>query len=350
MLSRLVDNGGVVRQRLDTLTQQASTGLISDTYAGLGAGASVSLDLRPQMANLQTWQNNIDAVTGSMGVTQSTLSSIHSIANNFYTQLNNLNGVNVSEVDNIAASARDALKQVASFLDTKDGNVYIFSGQDSGNPPVPDPSDILTTGFYTQINAAVANLAVAGAPATAAATLAVASSNAPGTSPFSAYLSQPAAVLQPQIPAIQVGQADRRQVGMLASTNASVASNGTATTGSYMRDLLRALATIGSLSSGQLNIPDFQDLVQDTRTSMSDAMNTMEADVGVLGDMQSSLAATRKQLSDSATALTTQVSSAEDADMASTLSQISLVQTQMQASYQLIAGQSGLSLAKFISP
>jgi flagellar hook-associated protein 3 FlgL len=46
--------------------------------------------------------------------------------------------------------------------------------------------------------------------------------------------------------------------------------------------------------------------------------------------------------------LTAQASSAEDVDMAATLSQISLVQTQLQASYQLIAGQSGLSLVKFL--
>ena len=34
--------------------------------------------------------------------------------------------------------------------------------------------------------------------------------------------------------------------------------------------------------------------------------------------------------------------------MAATLSQLSLVQTQMQASYQLIAALSGLSLVKFL--
>ena len=52
--------------------------------------------------------------------------------------------------------------------------------------------------------------------------------------------------------------------------------------------------------------------------------------------------------SDTQTALTGQVSSAEDVDMAATLSQLSLVQTQMQASYQLIAGLNSLSLAKFL--
>ena len=117
-----------------------------------------------------------------------------------------------------------------------------------------------------------------------------------------------------------------------------------------MRDLLRGLATIGSLSSSQLNIPDFQDLVQDTRTSLSGAIDVMAADVGVLGNTQSSLTTTQTQLANTSDALTSQVSSAEDADMTSTLSQISLAQTQLQASYQLIATLSSLSLAKILAP
>ena len=75
MLGRLIANASVTAARLDTLTNQASTGLIGDTYAGLGTGASVSLDLRPQIANLQTWQNNVDAATGRMAVTQSALTA-----------------------------------------------------------------------------------------------------------------------------------------------------------------------------------------------------------------------------------------------------------------------------------
>ena len=74
----------------------------------------------------------------------------------------------------------------------------------------------------------------------------------------------------------------------------------------------------------------------------------MAQDAGVLGNVQSSLTATQTQLADTQTALTGQVSSAEDVDMAATLSQLSLVQTQMQASYQLIAALSGLSLVKFL--
>jgi flagellar hook-associated protein 3 FlgL len=344
-LARLIQDSATIHGRLDKLTNQASTGLIADNYAGLGTGASVSLDLRPQIASLQTWQNNVDAATGRMSVAQSSLTQMQSIAANFYAQLNNVEAVNASWVDSIAATARDALGQVASLLDTQDAGVYVFAGQDTANPPVPKPDDILTSGFYTQINAAVGGLAVNGAAATATATYNVATSNAAGTSPFSVWLSQPSAVLQANPPVVQVGQNQTEPVGIPASANglipdlpnvntvplppSTILNGPPASTGSYMRDVLRALATIGSLSSTQVNDPGFQDLVQDTRISLSGAVSSMAQDAGVLGNVQSSLTATQTQLGDTQTALTGQVSPAENVDMAATLSQLSLVQTQM---------------------
>jgi len=192
-------------------------------------------------------------------------------------------------------------------------------------------------------------LATNGASATAAATLAIGSSNAVGTSPFSAYLSQPASVLNS--PMVQVGPNSTVHTGLLASANAVAASAGTATgtsTGSYMRDLMRALATIGSMSSSQASDANFSSLVQDTRTSLNGVVSAMATDAGALGDRQTALTATQTQLSHTATALTTQVSAVQNVDMALTLSELTQTQTQLQASYQLISGENGLSLAKFL--
>ena len=346
-LTALVADSASVRQRLNTLTQQASTGLVSDTYAGLGAGASVSLELNPEIADLQTWQSNISTATGQMSVTQASMTQLQQIASDFYAQLNNLNGINTSEVDSIAASARDALQRVAGLLDAQDGGLFVFGGADTANPPVPNPSGILSSGFYTQIASAVGNLGSAGASATAAATLAVASSNATGTSPFSAYMSQPASTLQAQAPVVQTGAGQTSQVGLLASANAFVAPP-PGSAGSYVRDLMRSLATLGSLSSAQVNLSGFAALVQDTRGSLNDAINTMAGEAGALGDRQATLTATQASLSATQTALTTQVGAAQDADMAKTLSDITETQTQLQASYQVIAALSGLSLAKIL--
>jgi len=211
---------------------------------------------------------------------------------------------------------------------------------------VPNADAIASSGFFTQVQTAVAGLAANGAAATAASTLATAADNTAGVSPFSAYLSQPAASLD--APVVRTGESRDVKIGVLASANTAIASTGASTTGSYMRDLMRALATLGSLSSTQVNAPGFAALVQDTRTSLSGAIGAMAADAGVLGDTQAALSDSKATLAQTETALTGQLSSAENVDMARTLSDLSQVQTQLQASYQLIVGLNGLTLAKFL--
>ncbi|MGC8477069.1 MAG: flagellin [Acetobacteraceae bacterium] len=347
-MNTLIADAQTVRQRMDQLTQQSSTGLIAETYAGLGPGAAVSLNLHPQIAALGVWQANINAATATMGMTQTAMTQLQSIASNFRSQLDTLNGLSPSNVDSLAASARQALVQVAGLLDTTDGNTYVFGGADSTNPPVPNPDQILASGFYTQINSAVAGLAANGAAATAATTLTIANSNAAGTSPFSAYMSQPAAALQPGIPQVQTGPGQTQPVGLLASANTYAISSGSSTTGAWSRDLLRALATIGSMSSTQVGLSGFQGLVSDTYNSLTGVVGAAADEAGALGNQQSALTAEGTALSSQVTALTAQVSPAENVDMAKTLSDLSLVQTQLQSSYQLISGQTALSLVKFL--
>ena len=357
-LTKLIQDSQATHAQLNKISNQVSTGLIADNYAGLGTGAPVSLNLHPQIASMQAWQNNVDAATGRMSVAQSSLTQIQSIAANFYAQLNNVQGVNTSAIDTIAASARDALRQVAGLLDTQDGGVYVFAGQDTGNPPVLNPDQITDTtanptGFFATISSAVSLLGQPGHDAATVAQATLAAARYTGVagppSPFSNFLSKSD---PPALPSVQVGQNLTETTGLSASHNGLIPSTvddgSSTTTGSYMRDVLRGLATIGSLSSSQANVAGFQDLVQNTRTSMSGAIGAMARDAGVLGNVQSSLAATQSRLADTQTALTGQVSSAEEVDMAAALSKLTQVQTQMQASYQLIATLNSLSLAKFL--
>ena len=48
---------------------------------------------------MQTLQNNVDVATGRMSVTQTAMTAIQSIASGFYAQLNNVEGINASEVE-----------------------------------------------------------------------------------------------------------------------------------------------------------------------------------------------------------------------------------------------------------
>ncbi len=131
LVGRVATESQLVSSKLDTLTEQVSSGLIATSYAGLGSGASVSLNLNPQVAALQTQQNDISAATGKLGVTQAALAQIQQIATNFVAKLPTLNSLAPLNIDTVAADARDALKQVANLLNTQDGGVYVFGGQDS---------------------------------------------------------------------------------------------------------------------------------------------------------------------------------------------------------------------------
>jgi flagellar hook-associated protein 3 FlgL len=344
-----VANAASVARRLATLTQQVGDGYVSGHYAGLGTGMQTALVTAPAIARQQAWQANIAAASGAMDVAQTALSQISSEASTFYADTNNLNGLNPSQVDSVAAAARDALVRVAGLLNSTDAGRYVFAGQDSGNPPLSGSDAILSSGFFTQIQTAVAALPASGAAGTIAATLSVAASNAAGTSPFSAALSQPAATLAARRPILAGPDGAPVPVGITASANADVASTGPSTTGSYMRDVLRALATLGSLSSAQAGTAGFDQLVADTRTSLGGAITALNADAGVLGDRQARLQADAQTSVQTVTALQAQLSGAQDVDMAATLSRLTQTQTQLQASYQLIAQSQSLSLVKYLA-
>ena len=328
------------KSQLATLSAQVASGNVSNSYAGLGAAAATPLNLQPQIKGLQAQQNAIDSVTGGLDVTQTALTQINSIVTKINAQLAGLTNVTPAEVDSTAKAAQGALQQIAALLDTQDGQTYVFAGTDSANPPIPNPDAITSSAFYTQIGAAVAGLSANGATATVAATLAVASSDAAGTTPFSGPPGQ--------APTVDLGTGAPVQVGVLANANTLATSTGGSTTGSYIRDILRSLATVANLSSTQVNDTGFNALVLDTKTCLSGAISTAGLEAGALGNIQSSLAAQKTQASDTSVALSGQVSSVQDVDMAKTLTDLSQVQTQLSASYKLISEISSLSLVNFL--
>lgn len=342
MLARLIADSATVRGQVEALNRQVATNRVADTLGGLGAGARTSLTLRPQLARSEAWRGNIDAAQTRLGVAQLSLKDIAQIASDFYANTNKLNAQ--GPVDGVAEAARQALERMAGALNSRSGETYVFAGEDSANPPIPDAESILTSPFVTEIRAAVQGLAANGAAATAAATLDAAS----GASPFSAGLAGLGGGGGDGVPRIEVGEGQYVRVGVLADRNTLAASEGGSTTGSYMRDVMRALATIGSLGGAQARTPGFDALVADTRASLGAAIKAMGEEAGALGNLEAGLDARKTRLADQAVVLTGQLSSVEEVDMAEALSRLTQTQTQLQASYQLISGTRGLSLVNFL--
>ncbi len=308
-LARLAGNSATVRRQLETAQEQQATGKVSSTYAGLGAGARTSLSVRPAVEHVAVWQRNIDATTGRLAVTQGALTQISSIAADFFAKTNALTQIG-TPADVIAGQARDALKQVSELLNTRDGDVYVFAGEDTANPPLPDTDP-----------------AVVGAAVLASDT---------ATAPFSATLG-------PAPAQIEVGDGQRVQAGLVANKNTLVNSP-PPTTGSFARDILKALASLAAATPG----PGVEATAAGARKLLGSAITAISGEAGTLGSVEAGLASRKQTLAALQTTLSQQVSNVEDVDLAATLIRATSLQTQLQASYQTIAGAKNLSLANYL--
>ena len=337
--SQLIGNSQQLKQQVSQLTLQSSDGYISPTYAGLGSGAAEALSLQPQIAGFATLQDNINTASTRMQATQSVMTQLTQIATSFEQSATQLGTTGGTDVDALASQARNALQQVTGLLNTQSGNVYLFAGQDTTNPPVPDPAGLARSSYFTAIQTAVAGLATNGAAATEAATLTAATTAA--NSPFSATLST-------QPPVADLGDGQQVATGISAGANLVATITGTDTTGSYVNDLLRALSTLGSLSSSQNSATGFSALAGAVAGNLQKVVTALGTDSAALGAVQDQVTATGSNLSALSTALTQQLTNVEDVDIASTATRLTQAQTQLQASYKLISELSSLSLVNYL--
>ena len=310
LVNQLAANATAVQRDLAAALQQQSTGRAADSYAGLGTSVRGSVDLRPAMAHAQVWQANIDAAGARLDLTQTVMKQVSAVAQEFYAQTDNINDLNAADVPNIAAQAKAALQQVAQLLNTKQGDTYVFAGQDSHNPPVPDTD-----------------------PDTVGAAL-LASDTA--TAPFSATLGA-------GVPKVEVGDGQFVSAGIVANAN-TLAVSAAPTTGSFMRDLMRGLATLAAMTPATATMA----LGADTRARLGSAVSAIATETGALGTLQADLEARKATLGAVQVTLARQVSDVEDADMAQVATRVASLQAQLQASYQVIAGVRSLTLANFL--
>jgi flagellar hook-associated protein 3 FlgL len=334
----------VTQQSISSLTAETSSGYLSSDYAGLGAAASSTLNLTAQLAQNATLQANASTAGNIQQVTQTALGQIQTLVSNISSQLLSPSTSNATGISSLAATANGALQQIASLLDTKVGNVYIFAGQDSSNPPVPNPGSVTSSAFYTAIATAVAALPTSGAASLQSQSLTIAG---PGTtSPFSATLE--ASNLQATV---DLGNGQQVQVGMLADQNSNAASVGVgvSSTGSYMRDIFMGLATLGSMGTADPTQTYTQTALSNVQTTLTNADAALNEDIGGLGVRQDTITSAQTELSGVATVMTTQLGTLQDADAATVATQLAQAQTQLQSSYSIVAALGKLTLATYIS-
>ncbi|WP_419727872.1 flagellin [Lichenicola sp.] len=329
-----------------TIQGEVSSGVLSDSYAGLGDQRYAALSLQPQITEVAAWTSNITSAQNTLSVTQTAMSRITTIATNLQTSLTSLAGTtSASTVTAVALQARQDLTQLASLLNTQSGTEYVFAGNDSTSAPVADPSTIASGTFFQTVAASVATVGTNGAATTEAATVTAASDNGPSASVFSASLSTDATSASALGRSLTVGNQQHVGVGLVATAGGAASAT---STGSPIRDLMRALAVVGSLDQADSSSTGFTTLVQDTTTQMTAVSAGLGLEVTSLGQTQNNLTSQTASLGEMSDALVKQLGAVKDSDPASLSTQLTATQNQLQASYSLIADMKGMSLAAYL--
>lgn len=355
----------VLQQAVSTLTDQqtalvaqATTGVVSDTYAGLGDQRGQALSLQPQITAISTWQTSISGAQTNLSVTQSALTEITSLNTTLQNDLLSLNGTYGKEtLATVAASAKTALSELGDYLNAQGSTGYVFAGTDVNNAPVTDAGGLANSTLATATSDVVSQLDTLGASSVLETATSYASSGATYTSAdgttvnlsvFSSALStDPSSAKGLETKAV-VGQSSVINVGMVATEGTTPTSSQTTTTGSAIRDLMRNLMIVASLGSADTSSSNFSDLVTQLKASTNTVGTELSNQEGTLGLMQSSLTTQSTNLSTMSTMLTSQLSDIKDVDIAAVSVQTGNVQDQLMASYTLISDLKGMTLASYI--
>jgi len=348
-LGRLQLDTTTLRMQLQTLTRQTSTGKVAGAIGDLAPQLPRIQGLAAEVSRRGTYGTVIGQALGRADATQSALTRLSDIATQFSdTVAMKLDPNNPEAVTFAANQAKSALVQVGQLLNSQYNGEYLFGGSDFGNPPVPDPTNLPSSGMATQIATAVAGLASGNAASVAAATKAAAEDNATGVTPFSAFLSDPATGLAEPQRSVPSGDGQTIGYGVFANRNAAATSSGE-TTGSWARDLLRGLASIAALGPAQTSQPaDFNSLATIIRDGLKAARNGLADEAGALGLTQTQLTTVQTQHTVLSDSLKAQLANITDVDMAATFTKLQQTQTTLQASYTALSRLGALTLSSFL--
>ena len=329
----------------NALAAALSSGVTSDSFAGLGDQAYAAISLEPQISATTAWQTNVTVAQTKLSATQTALTGISAIATSLQASLLSLQTTSsAGTIAAVSSAAKQQLTALTALLNTKNGDSYVFAGTGSDQAPVTT-SDLATSSLVSGIIGAVATVGTVGATATESATLASASDNTPTGSVFSTQLSVAAAAATTLVPQIQVGQSESIATGIVATQGAAAS---TVSTGSAIRDLIRSLATVAGLSGADSSSAGYQSLIADNSSQMSGITQSLAGLTASVGVLQQNASSRSSSLSDVSQALTSQLDAAKGDDPATTRTLQIAVQNQLTASYTLIADMKTLNLAQYI--
>lgn len=343
-------------QAQSQIAWQTSTQTIGETFADLGTNRATALSLAPKISQVTSWQNNITQAQSSLKITASALQQIASLAQNMATNLLSMSGTlgsSATATDAYAAQAQSALTELTSALNTSDGTSYVFAGKASNEKPLQGNASLSDSTLASTIASTVKSLTSSNASSIMKS---VTSATNDDTSIFASTLyasGNPATTTQnlQQAASTQrytvISSGETMQIGAVATQgNASDASP--TSTGSPIKDLMRDLMVVSSMSGMSSDTSGYADLVKQLHASLTTTVSQITNMETTIGTQQNTLTARASLLASMQTSLQTQLSNARSVAVAQVAIHSQDVNASLKASFILISDMKDMSLANYI--
>jgi flagellar hook-associated protein 3 FlgL len=341
-----IDNLAKLLQQAGNLQTQAASGKKSQTFAGLGTDALSSEQSRASLGSLTNYDTNITNGQTRLNIMGSAITQIQQQADALSAAMASQIQDGNFDMTSLHSLASNALSYIKELLNQQDGGNYVFGGADTSTPPMTDGGALDT---YAQTN-------ITQWTAGTITTDQLISSYQDRAQMTDTTMGYSATLSSGNAKNVAIKADDNAEVDYTTLANDPAIRNivAAATMIMNMTGQLNQVATTGSDPPGTVTAPGataseqqqnfykvFNGLIGTINTA-STAVNQIS---GKIGYAQASLQTIQGDHTLDENTLQSQIGNAEDVDLNEVAVKLSSLQTQLQASYQITASLSKLSLA-----
>lgn len=336
-----------VQSELNVLQAQVSSGKKATSYSGLGESARFSLSLRQTKVTTETFIKANTTTTVRMQQMQTVMERIKDIGNNVkiaaYAGVSSASTPAAQGNFTIRTTATGALSEITQLLNSQLDGFYLFAGRKSDTPPMTDPGSPGAIGTPLGNVSAVAATLPLGATAASGDALydgiashldGTAVGGVPGATPTRYYDGEYSATDEAQLVA-RIDTSTDVTYGMTGRDDA-------------VNKLTQALYVLSITSLSPANEAAYRQVALRAVADLEAGFNGIVEEIGDLGVKQTQLQDVTKRQQDFITTLDLQIGDVEDVDMSQALTKLSTTQTQLEASYRMLALMRDMSITKYL--
>lgn len=328
------------QSELARASQELSSGRWADVGLKLGARTGQSVELRQEMARINTILDTNGLVSARLDTTQAALSSLHGVAEDFLGVLIAVRE-NPRAAEVVAPQAALNLKSLTGTLNANLNGQYLFAGINTDVPPMQDYAGPPASAAKGAVDAAFAGFF--GFPQTDAANVA------------GITQAQMETFLDTVMPTLFAdpawgttwSTASDENLSSRVSTNEVIATSANANERAF-RDLARAYSMLVDLGAQNLAPEAYGAIVERAIGLVGGAMQGVTTVQARLGVAQNRVADASERMTIQRDILVRQVTDLENVDPFEAATRVNALMSQVEVSYALTARMREMSLLRYL--